>query len=113
NKDAPVAVGGSVFVTGNTATNNLNRTGHLAMRGNGELARFDLTTRERIEKMHLNWFNTLNLQKKNIICSEIQQLVIEDSPNILLGASYAVSALRKEWKDFQPQMSLFYTVRKD
>jgi peptide/nickel transport system substrate-binding protein len=42
----------------------------------------------------------------------LQIQVFEDVPYIPLGATYPVSALRKEWVDFQPQMPLFYTLRK-
>jgi len=112
NQDAPTAGGWSVAFTGNTGPNNLDPAGHLALRGNGKQAWFGWPTSERIEQLRLDWFNAPDLETQKKICREIQLQVFEDVPYIPLGASYPVSALRKEWKDFQPQMSLFYTVQK-
>lgn len=112
NQEAPTAGGWSVAFTGNTGPNNLDPAGHLPMRGNGKQAWFGWPTSERLEQLRLDWFNAPDLEAQKKICREIQLQVFEDVPYIPLGASYPVSALRREWKDFQPQMSLFYTLRK-
>ncbi|MEB2399183.1 MAG: ABC transporter substrate-binding protein [Alcaligenaceae bacterium] len=113
NSKEPVSNGGwSVAFTGNTGPDNLNPAGHLALRGNGEKAWFGWPTSEKIEKLRMDWLNTSDLETQKKICREIQLQVFEDVPYIPLGASYPVTALRKEWRDFQPQIALFYTVRK-
>ena len=65
-----------------------------------------------LEQLRIDWFNAPDLDAQKKICREIQLQVFEDVPYIPLGATYPVSALRSEWKDFQPQMSLFYTLHK-
>ncbi|AUL46562.1 peptide ABC transporter substrate-binding protein [Bordetella trematum] len=113
NQEAPENGGWSVAFTGNTGPNNLDPAGHLAMRGNGKQAWFGWPTSERLEQLRLDWFNAPDLETQKKIGREIQLQVFEDVPYIPLGATYPVTALRKPWKDFQPQMSLFYTVNKD
>ncbi|WP_353147514.1 ABC transporter substrate-binding protein [Pollutimonas bauzanensis] len=113
NSQEPTSNGGwSVAFTGNTGPNNLDPAGHLAMRGNGKQAWFGWPTSEKLEQLRLDWFNASDLAEQQKICRDIQLQVFEDVPYIPLGATYPVSALRKEWEDFQPQISLFYTVRK-
>lgn len=113
NSQEPTSNGGwSVAFTGNTGPNNLDPAGHLAMRGNGKKAWFGWPTSEKLEQLRLDWFNAPDLKTQKKICRDIQLQVFEDVPYIPLGASYPVSALRKEWEGFQPEMSLFYTVRK-
>ncbi|AMG87424.1 ABC transporter substrate-binding protein [Bordetella bronchiseptica] len=113
NNQEPVSAGGwSVAFTGNTGPNNLDPAGHLPMRGNGKQAWFGWPTSERLEQLRIDWFNAPDLDAQKKICREIQLQVFEDVPYIPLGATYPVSALRSEWKDFQPQMSLFYTLHK-
>ena len=112
SKEAPSNGGWSVTFTGNTGPNNLDPAGHLALRGNGEKAWFGWPTSEKIEQLRLDWFNAADLDAQKKICEQIQLQVFEDVPYIPIGASYPVSALRKEWEHFQPQMSLFYTLKK-
>lgn len=112
NKESVENGGWSVAFTGNTGPNNLDPAGHLALRGNGEKAWFGWPTNEKVEQLRLDWFNAANLEQQQEICREIQREVLEDVLYVPLGASYPVTALRKEWQDFQPQISLFYTVHK-
>lgn len=112
NSKEPVSNGGwSVAFTGNTGPNNLDPAGHLAIRGNGQNAWFGWPTNEKIEQLRTDWFNAPDLEAQKKICREIQLQVFEEVPYIALGASYPVSALRKEWEHFQPQIALFYTVK--
>lgn len=112
NSKEPISNGGwSVAFTGNTGPNNLDPAGHLALRGNGEKAWFGWPTSEKIEQLRVDWFNAPDLETQKKICRDIQLQVLEDVPYVPLGASYPVTALRKGWKNFQPQISLFYTVQ--
>lgn len=112
NKESVENGGWSVAFTGNTGPNNLDPAGHLALRGNGEKAWFGWPTNEKVEQLRTDWFNASSLEQQQEICREIQKEVLEDVLYVPLGASYPVTALRKEWKDFQPQIALFYTVHK-
>jgi len=112
NQDAPSAGGWSVAFTGITGSNNLDPAGHLALRGNGKQAWFGWPTSEKIEQLRTQWFDAPDVAAQKKICEAIQLQAFEDVPYIPLGAIYPVSALRKEWVDFQEQMPLFFTVKK-
>lgn len=113
NSQEPISKGGwNVAFTGLTGPNNLDPAGHLALRGNGKQAWWGWPTSARLEELRQDWFNAPDLASQKKICEQIQLQVIEDVPYIPLGASYQVSAIGSEWKDFQPQLPLFYTVRK-
>jgi peptide/nickel transport system substrate-binding protein len=112
NQDAPSKGGWNVAFTGLTGPNNLDPAGHLALRGNGKQAWWGWPTSAKLEQLRQDWFNAADLATQKKVCEQIQLQVIEDVPYIPLGASYQVSAIGSEWKDFQPQLPLFYTVRK-
>lgn len=112
SQEPPSAGGWNVAFTATTGPNNLDPAGHLAIRGTGKKAWFGWPTSERIEQLRLDWFNAKTLDEQKRICRDLQIQVFEDVPYIPLGATYPVSAIRKEWVDFQPQMPLFYTLRK-
>jgi peptide/nickel transport system substrate-binding protein len=112
SQEPPSAGGWNVAFTATTGPNNLDPAGHLAIRGTGKKAWFGWPTSDRIEQLRLDWFNAKTLDEQKRICRDLQIQVFEDVPYIPLGATYPVSALRKEWVDFQPQMPLFYTLRK-
>jgi len=109
---SPQEGGWNVAFTGLTGTNNLDPAGHLALRGNGKKAWFGWPDSPRIEELRLAWFKAPDLEAQKKIAAQIQEQVFLDVPYIPLGATYTVSALRKEWKDFQPQIPLFYTVHR-
>lgn len=107
---SPQEGGWNVAFTGLTGTNNLDPAGHLALRGNGKKAWFGWPDSPRLEELRTAWFKAPDLESQKKICAQIQEQMFVDVPYIPLGATYAVSAIRKEWKDFQLQMPLFYTV---
>lgn len=108
---APAEGGWNVAFTGLTGTNNLDPAGHLALRGNGRKAWFGWPDSPRLEELRTAWFKAPDLEAQKKICAQIQEQIFLDVPYIPLGATYGVAAVRKEWKDFQPQMPLFYTLR--
>jgi len=112
SQQAPAAGGWNVAFTGLLGPNFLDPAAHLPLRGNGKDAWFGWPTNQRIEQLRLDWFNAPDLAAQKRICRDIQLQVFEDVPYIPLGAYYRVTALRNTWKDFQPQMPLFYTLRK-
>ena len=112
SQNAPDAGGWNVAFTGNTGPNNLDPAGHLAIRGNGKDAWFGWPTSEKLEQLRLDWFNAPDLETQQKICRDIQLQVFEDVPYIPLGATYQIMAVRKAWKDVQPQIPLFYTLHK-
>lgn len=112
SQDAPDKGGWNVAFTGLTGPNNLDPAGHLALRGNGKQAWFGWPTSPKLEQLRQDWFNAPDLETQKKACRDIQLQVIEDVPYIPLGATYPVSAIGAEWKDFQPQIPLFYTLRK-
>lgn len=113
NRQEPPSAGGwSVAFTGLSGPNNLDPAGLYALRGNGKQAWFGWPTSEKLEQLWLDWFNAPDVKAQKKICREIQLQVFEDVPYIPLGATYELTALRKEWMHFQPQLPLFYTVRK-
>ncbi|OZI20275.1 peptide ABC transporter substrate-binding protein [Bordetella genomosp. 9] len=112
NQDAPGKGGWNIAFTGLTGPNNLDPAGHLALRGNGKAAWWGWPDSPKLEQLRQDWFNAPDLATQKKICEQIQLQVIEDVPYVPLGASYQVSAYGAEWKDFQPQLPLFYTARK-
>jgi peptide/nickel transport system substrate-binding protein len=113
NSQEPPAKGGwNVAFTAITGPNNLDPAGHLALRGNGKQAWFGWPASERLEQLRAAWFEAPDLEAQKKIARDIQLQVFEDVPYIPLGAVYGVTALRKQWRDFQPEMPLFYTFRK-
>jgi len=112
NQDPPSQGGWNVAFTGLTGPNNLDPAGHLGIRGNGKNAWFGWPTSPKLEALRQAWFDAPDLATQKQICEQIQLQVIEDVPYIPLGASYSVSAISAEWKDFQPQIPLFYTLHK-
>ena len=112
SQEPPSAGGWHVSFTAITGPNNLDPAGHLALRGNGKQAWFGWPTSERLEQLRLAWFEAPDLDAQKKIARDIQLQVFEDVPYIPLGAVYGVTALRKQWRDFQPEMPLFYTFRK-
>jgi len=112
SQEPPNAGGWNVCFTGITGPNNLDPAGHLALRGNGKEAWFGWPTSERLEQLRLDWFDASDLSDQKKIARDIQLQVFEDVPYIPLGASYGVSALRKQWHNFQTEMPLFYTFHK-
>ncbi len=112
SQEPPKAGGWNVAFTAITGPNNLDPAGHLALRGNGKQAWFGWPTSERLEQLRLAWFEAPDLEAQKKIARDIQLQVFEDVPYIPLGAVYGVTALRKQWRDFQPEMPLFYTFRK-
>ena len=112
SQEPPLKGGWTVAFTAITGPNNLDPAGHLALRGNGKQAWFGWPTSERLEQLRLAWFEAADLEVQKKIAREIQLQVFEDVPYIPLGAVYGVTALRKQWRDFQPEMPLFYTFRR-
>ena len=113
NSQEPTAAGGwNVAFTAITGPNNLDPAGHLALRGNGRKAWFGWPTNDRIEQLRADWFKASTLAEQKALCAAIQTQVLEDVVYIPLGASYPVTALRKGWEDYQPQMALFFNLRK-
>jgi peptide/nickel transport system substrate-binding protein len=113
NSQEPTSKGGwNVGFTGLTGPNNLDPAGHLALRGNGKKAWWGWPDSPKLEQLRQDWFDAADLAAQKKICELIQLQVIEDVPYIPLGATYAVSGIGSEWKDFQPQLPLFYTVHK-
>lgn len=111
SQSAPQEGGWHIAFTGLTGTNNLDPAGHLAIRGNGRKAWFGWPDSPRLEELRTAWFKAPDLDSQKKICAQIQEQVFLDVPYIPLGATFAVSAIRKEWKDFQSQMPLFFTLR--
>jgi len=112
SQEAASKGGWHVAFTALTGPNNLDPAGHLALRGNGKQAWFGWPTSEKLEQLRLDWFKAADLPMQKKICQEIQLQVFEDVPYIPLGAVYGVTALSTKWRDFEPQMPLFYTFRK-
>lgn len=112
SQELPSAGGWNVAFTAVTGPNNLDPAGHLPIRGNGKQAWFGWPTSEKLEQLRTDWFNAPDLEAQKKICRDIQLQVFEDVPYIPLGATYQIMALRKQWKNFQPQIPLFFTVHK-
>ena len=59
----------------------------------------------------MDWFFADTLQERQNICQAIQLEVLDQVPYIPLGANYNLSAIRKNWRNFQSQGPVFYTVQ--
>jgi peptide/nickel transport system substrate-binding protein len=59
----------------------------------------------------MDWFFADTLEERKKICEAIQLEVLDHVPYIPLGANYNLSAIRTNWRNFQPQGPVFYTVQ--
>lgn len=111
NQDPPQSGGWSVAFTALTGTSNLDPAANLGIRGNGKQGWFGWPTNQKLEELRMQWFYAESLQHRQEICRAIQLEVLDHVPYIPLGANYNLSAIRTNWKDFQAQGPVFYTVR--
>lgn len=109
----PVDKGGwSAAITGLSSAINRDPAGHLAIRGNGKAAWFGWPTSDKLEQLRQDWLDAPDLETQQRIARDLQLQVWHDVPFIPLGAQYPITALRKEWTDFQDLMPIFYTMRR-
>jgi peptide/nickel transport system substrate-binding protein len=111
NQDAPSAGGWNVAFTALTGTSNLDPTSNLGIRGLGKQGWFGWPSSDKLESLRTSWLFAETLKERQSLCREIQDEVLEHIPYIPLGANYNLSAIRKNWKDFQAQGPVFYTTR--
>lgn len=111
-KGPPSEGGWNVFCTGLTGPNNLNPAGQLGLRGNGEAAWFGWPSNPDIERLRLEWFEAPDEDAQKEIAAQIQASAFEEVPYVPLGAFAQVSAYTKAWTDIQPQMALFFTMKR-
>ncbi len=111
NQASPEAGGWNVAFTALTGTSNLDPASNLGIRGTGTQGWFGWPTNEKLETLRLEWFFAETLQERQAVCREIQLEVFNQVPYIPLGANYNLSAIRKNWQNFQSQGPVFYTTR--
>lgn len=111
NQDAPQAGGWNVGFTALTGTSNLDPASNLGIRGTGTQGWFGWPTNAKLETLRMDWFFADTLQARQKICQAIQLEVLDHVPYIPLGANYNLSAIRKNWQNFQSQGPVFYTVK--
>lgn len=110
NQDSPAAGGWNVAFTALTGTSNLDPASNLGIRGTGTQGWFGWPTNEKLETLRMDWFFADSLSERQKICQAIQLEVFEHVPYIPLGANYNLSAIRKNWQNFQSQGPVFYTT---
>ena len=111
NQEPPQSGGWNVAFTALTGTSNLDPASNLGIRGTGKQGWFGWPTNEKLEALRMQWFFAETHQQRQAICREIQLEVFNELPYIPLGANYNLSAIRKNWQNFQPQGPVFYTLR--
>jgi peptide/nickel transport system substrate-binding protein len=111
NQEAPQAGGWNLGFTALTGTSNLNPASNLGIRGIGRQGWFGWPTNPKLEALRMDWFFADTLQERQNICQAIQLEVLDQVPYIPLGANYNLSAIRKNWRNFQSQGPVFYTVQ--
>ena len=111
NQEPPQSGGWNIAFTALTGTSNLDPAANLVMRGTGKQGWFGWPTNPKLESLRMDWFFADTVQARQKICQAIQLEVLDQVPYIPLGANYNLSAIRKNWQDFQPQGPVFYTVR--
>jgi len=111
NQEPPQSGGWNVAFTALTGTSNLDPASNLGMRGTGKQGWFGWPTNPKLETLRMDWFFADTLQARQKICEAIQLEVLDHVPYIPLGANYNLSAIRKNWQQFQSQGPVFYTVR--
>ena len=111
NQEAPHAGGWNVGFTALTGTSNLDPTSNLGIRGLGTQGWFGWPTHEKLEALRTSWLFADTLAQRQAIAREIQLAVLEDVPYIPLGGNYNLSAIRKNWQNFQAQGPVFFTVQ--
>ncbi len=112
NQSSPSEGGWHIGFTALVGTGNLDPVSNPAIRGTGKLGWFGWPTDEKLEQLRQDWLFAATLEQRQAICRDIQLQVMEQVPYIPLGAVYNLSALRKNWKDFQPQGPAFFTLRR-
>ena len=111
NQEPPQSGGWNVAFTALTGTSNLDPASNLGIRGTGKQGWFGWPTNEKLEDLRMQWFFADKLEQRQAVCREIQLEVLNQVPYIPLGANYNLSAIRKNWQNFQPQGPVFYTVQ--
>lgn len=111
NQEAPQAGGWSVAFTALTGSSNLDPASNLGIRGLGKQGWFGWPTNDKLESLRTDWLFADTSEQRQAICRDIQLEVLEHVPFIPLGANYNLSALRKNWKNFQAQGPVFYTTQ--
>ena len=111
NQESPESGGWSVGFTALTGTSNLDPASNLGIRGTGKQGWFGWPTNPRLETLRMDWFFAETLEERQKICQAIQLEVLDQVPYIPLGANYNLSAIRKNWQNFQAQGPVFYTVQ--
>ena len=112
NQSSPAEGGWHIGFTALVGTGNLDPVSNPAIRGTGKLGWFGWPTNDTLEKLRQDWLFAATLQERQAICRDIQVQVMEHVPYIPLGAVYNLTALRKNWNDFQPQGPAFFTLRR-
>ena len=112
NQNSPSEGGWNIGFTALVGTSNLDPTSNPAIRGTGKQGWFGWPTNAALEQLRQDWLFADTLAQRQAICREIQVQVMDHVPYIPLGAVYNLSALRKNWKDFQPQGPAFFTLRR-
>ncbi len=111
NQETPQAGGWSVAFTALTGTSNLDPVSNLGIRGLGKQGWFGWPTNDKLESLRTAWLFAGTTPERQALCSDIQREVFEHVPFIPLGANYNLSAIRKNWKNFQAQGPVFYTTQ--
>lgn len=111
HQETPQAGGWSVAFTALTGTSNLDPASNLGIRGTGKQGWFGWPTNEKLESLRNAWLFADTQEQRQAICRDIQLEVLDHVPFIPLGANYNLSAIRKNWKDFQAQGPVFYTTQ--
>ncbi len=111
NQEPPQSGGWNVAFTALTGTGNLDPASNLGVRGTGKQGWFGWPTNPKLEALRMDWFFADTLQARQKICQAIQLEVLDHVSYIPLGANYNLSAMRKNWQNFQSQGPVFYTVR--
>lgn len=111
NQDPPATGGWNVAFTALTGTSNLDPASNLGIRGTGTQGWFGWPINPRLETLRMDWFFADTLLERQKICQAIQLEVLEQIPYIPLGANYNLSAIRKNWQNFQSQGPVFYTMQ--
>ena len=111
-KDPPSQGGWNVFFTGTRAMDQLDPSGHIALRSNGADAWPGWPSSPRMEALRQEWFFSTGVADQARIGREMQLLAFEEVPYIPLGLYLTPTAYRKNLEGMVDGIPVFWNIRR-
>ncbi len=112
-KKEPVEQGGwSAFCTAWAGADQVNPSGHISLRANGEKAWFGWPDDPKLEALRDQWFEAPDVAAQAAICAQMQEEAFNSVPYIPMGQYLQPTAYRANLDGVLSGFALFWNVRK-